>query len=261
MIKKTILSRRDCNVIKGLCMLLIMFHNYFHYIDPRIGENEFEFDVDNFHRFINFAGTDPLNIIRYLSSYLGHYGVQLFIFISSYGLYLSYQNRELGWFNFMKTRIAKLYPTLVVGLVFVFLLIIFQLNSFPSAPQTKEGLLKLTLLYNFIPHEALSFSGPWWFFSLIIQLYAVFPVLLLLVKKYGSNSMLVTASIFIMVSMAFDLYMSIDGFSIYYTFVGQLPLFSLGVYFAARKEIKISIPESLRKTLAKQEAVVFKISE
>lgn len=240
MIKKSTLSKSDSNIIKGLCMLLIMFHNYFHLIIPRTGENEFEFDPDNFQRFIHFITIDPLNIIRFTSSYLGHYGVQLFIFISSYGLYLSYKDRGLSWLSFMKKRIGKLYPTLVIGLVLIFLLIVFEGRGFPSGHQVKIGLLKLTLLYNFIPSEALSFSGPWWFFSVIVQLYAIFPILMAVIKKFGSNSMLVTALIFIGISMAFDLYTDIPRFSIYFTFIGQLPVFSLGIYFASQEKIKIS---------------------
>ena len=245
MIKIPTLTRNDSNVIKGLCMLLIMFHNFFHLIEPRTGENEFAFDPENFNRFIDFSISDPLNIIRWLSSYFGHYGVQLFIFISSYGLYLSYKDRMPDWWNFMKKRISKLYPTLIIGIFLIFVIIVFEGRGLPSGHQVKIGLLKLTLIYNFIPDQALTFSGPWWFFSVIVQLYAVFPILVRIVKGYGPNSMLLTALVFILISMAIDLQFPTDPpdtFSVFFTFIGQLPVFSLGVYFASRREVKVGFP-------------------
>ena len=241
MIKKQGLSKGDSNIIKGLCMLLIMFHNFFHLIKPNTGENEFDFSRNYFQNFISFISSAPLEFIRHTFSYFGHYGVQLFIFISAYGLYLSYKDRDIQWFSFMKKRISKLYPTLLIGLVFVFILIVLHTYNFPSGHQVKTGLMKLTLLYNFIPNEAISLSGPWWFFSVIVQLYAVFPILLKLAKKYGPNSMLVVAFLFTGITMTLDLLVKIPGLSIYYTFLGQIPIFSLGIYFAARSEIKISV--------------------
>src|SRR5690606_878218 len=92
-------SKNDTNIIKGLGILMIMFHNFFHLIKPMIGENEFEFSADNFKRFIHFTSSDPFNLFRFASSYLGHYGVQLFIFISSYGLFLGYRNKNIQWLS------------------------------------------------------------------------------------------------------------------------------------------------------------------
>lgn len=240
LVANSTLSKNDSNIIKGIGILMIMFHNLFHLISPVTGENEFDFNINNFYSFINLIATDPWNVFRYLSSYLGHYGVQLFIFISAYGLYKSNKYRDIKWLSFMKKRIGKLYPTLGLGVVFVFMIIIFYTRNLPTTYHVKIALLKFTLLYNFIPNQALTFSGPWWFFSVIVQLYIVFPALMRLTKKYGSKSMLVTAILFALISMFFDLYIEIPGFSIFYTLVGQLPVFSLGIYFASREKFEIS---------------------
>ena len=239
MINRAHLSIRETNVMKGISMLLIMFHNFFHHIEPKTGENEFRFNPEYFRRLLHFLQTEPFEAIRHLSSYFGHYGVQFFIFISSYGLYMSYKNRSPEWWNFMKKRLRKLYPTLVLGILFVMVLYLLTSARFPSVYMVKESLLKLTLLYGFIPGSALSVSGPWWFFSAIVQLYAFFPLLNFLTKKYGSNAMLVVAAVFIGLSMLFNTFLHIEGFSIYFTFIGQLPVFALGIYFASRPAIKI----------------------
>ena len=233
-------SKNDTNIIKGLGMLMIMFHNFFHIIYPGTGENEFAFSVDNFKRFIQFTSSYPLDFIRFTSSYFGHYGVQLFIFISSYGLYLAYKNKNVRWLNFMKRRVGKLYPTLVLGIVLFMLAYVFRFHQFPDLAELKSSLLKFTLLYGFIPNEALSISGPWWFFSVIVQLYALFPLLLWILRKAGPNALLVIAFLFIGISMILDLFVKIPGTSVYFTFIGQMPVFALGLYFATQPQIKIS---------------------
>jgi peptidoglycan/LPS O-acetylase OafA/YrhL len=234
------LSKNDTNIIKGVGILMIIFHNFFHLIEKATGENEFSFSEDNFRRFIDFSVGTPLDFTRFASSYFGHYGVQLFIFISSYGLYLSYAHKNISWFPFMKKRIIKLYPTLVLGIALSVLINLVQLKILPGLPVIKSILLKLTLLYGFVPNEALTINGPWWFFSLIVQLYAIFPFLLWLLRKAGPDSLLIVIFLFIGISMALDLFIGIPGTSVYFTFIGQLPVFSLGLYFAARGQIKIS---------------------
>ena len=234
------LSKNDTNIIKGLGILMIMFHNFFHLINPATGENEFAFSVDNFKRYTHFTSNNPLDFIRFTSSYFGHYGVQLFFFVSSYGLYLVYRNKNIRWLNFMKRRIGKLYPTLVLCSILFILSFIFRFHQLPGLAEIKSILLKFTLLYGFIPYEAESISGPWWFFSAIVQLYALFPLLLWVLRKKGPNALLVIAFLFIGLSMWLDLFVDIPGTSVYYTFIGQMPVFSLGLYFAAQPQIKIS---------------------
>jgi peptidoglycan/LPS O-acetylase OafA/YrhL len=234
------LSKSDTNIIKGVGMLMIMFHNFFHLIRPGTGENEFSFSPDNFRRFIDFSVENPPDFIRFAASYFGHYGVQLFIFMSSYGLYLSYAHKGISWLPFMKKRVMKLYPMLLLGIALAIVIYIFEQRLFPGLPMIKSILLKLTLLYGFVPDEALTISGPWWFFSVIVQLYAIFPFLLWLVRKKGPNSLLVVMFLFIGISMTLDLFVIIPGTSVYFTFIGRLPVFALGLYFATQRQIKIS---------------------
>ena len=41
-------SLRETELLKGLAILVIVFHNFFHVLLPIIGENEFLFDPQNF---------------------------------------------------------------------------------------------------------------------------------------------------------------------------------------------------------------------
>lgn len=240
MVGRTHFSKSETNFIKGIGILMIMFHNYFHIIPPITGENEFSFSSRDFDNFISLLSSNPFSSIRYIFSYLGHYGVQLFIFFSAYGLFLSYKEREIHFFKFLKKRILKIYPALVIVVLFLLLFITGYEAEFPEPEKLKSILLKLTLVFNFIPGEALSVSGPLWFFSLIVQFYIVFPFLLFITKKCGEKSMLFMALGFVIISLLFNSLLIRNDLSLYFTFVGQLPVFCLGIYFAARPVIKIS---------------------
>lgn len=227
------LTLDESNLIKGFAILMIIFHNYFHIIPPAPGENQFAFDALHFERFKQLLIADPLSIIRYSFSYFGHYGVQLFIFISGYGLYVSSKNKKITYFRFMKERIRKLYPTLF--LILIFLLVAIPIWEGSINPATiKSLLLKFTFLFNFIPGEALAVTGPFWFFSLIVQLYLLFPFLLKLVRNYGSETLLIIGAISLFLTIIFnDFFHSLD-VSLYFLFIGQLPVFCLGIYFASK---------------------------
>ena len=240
MVERLHFSKSETNLIKGAGILMIMFHNYFHIIPPITGENEFSFSSRDFDNFISLLVANPFSFIRYIFSYSGHYGVQLFIFFSSYGLYLSYREREIHFLKFLKKRMLKIYPALVIVVLLLLIFITSYEAGFPEPEKLKSILLKFTLLFNFIPGEALSVSGPLWFFSLIVQLYFVFPFLLFITKKYGENGMLFMALGFVIISLLFNPFFVRHDLSLYFTFIGQLPVFCLGIYFAARPVIKIS---------------------
>lgn len=227
------LSKDESNLIKGIAILMIIFHNYFHIIPPSPGENQFVFSTLNFARFRQLLIADPFSVLRYSFSYFGHYGVQLFIFISGYGLYISNKNREISFVNFLVGRIKKVYPTLLLIVVFLLIVIPIWERGF-NAETVKSLLLKLTLVFNFIPGEATAVTGPFWFFSLIIQLYIIFPPLMQLTRKFGPYSMIIVGVISLLITSAFNNYFYLKDVSLYSLFIGQLPVFCLGIYFATK---------------------------
>ncbi len=232
------LSKNESNLIKGIAILMIIFHNYFHIIPPSPGENQFSFSALNFDRFRQLLIADPFSVVRYSLSYFGHYGVQLFIFISGYGLYISHNKKEISYFKFLGQRIKKLYPTLLLIVAFLLVVIPFWEKEFN--PDTITSLLlKLTLIFNFIPGEAMSVTGPFWFFSLIVQLYIIFPFLFYLIKTYGSLSMLLMGAISMMITVIFNNFFTSLDVSFYVLFIGQLPVFCLGIYLASKPDIHI----------------------
>ena len=52
-------SKRDTAVLKGFGILCIVFHNYFHWLWPSPGENEFTFDPGRVSKFFAQLGEQP----------------------------------------------------------------------------------------------------------------------------------------------------------------------------------------------------------
>ena len=233
------LTKDQSNIIKGVAILLIIFHNYFHIIPPAPGENEFYFSALHFERFKQLILAEPFSLIRHLLAYFGHYGVQLFIFISGYGLAISNKNKKISYPDFILNRMKKLYPSLLI--VVISLMVVIPLYEGGVNPATYNSLLlKLTLAHNFIPGEALSVTGPFWFFSLIVQLYVLFPFLMGMLNKFGPVSLLITGGIFLSLTMVFNRYLIPHDLNLNFLFIGHLPIFCLGIYFASRPFIKLS---------------------
>ena len=99
------LSLLDTRFFKGIAILMILFHNFFHWLPPKIGENEQDFDLLRFRTYLNICFDSPELIIQATFSFFGHFGVSIFLFLSAYGLTKKYFNIQLDYFNFLKKRI------------------------------------------------------------------------------------------------------------------------------------------------------------
>jgi len=234
------LSKEDSQVYKGIGIILIVFHNFFHLIPPIIGENEFSFSQSNCQRFTSAMLGSPLDSIHHLFSYFGHYGVQIFIFLSAYGLTRSYLKKEISFSRIVFPRLKRLYPSFcLVILVHIVAVSMFNNTGF-SYLYLKGYLLKLLLIANFMPERALEINGPWWFFSFIIQFYLLFPFLCLLIRRYGLASLLYLSIFSFLLRLAVNPYLLPYKVNLLHTVFGYLPDFCLGIFFAQAKQIRLS---------------------
>lgn len=78
------LDQKDTTILKALAILAIVFHNFFH-VAIKVHENEFDFRPERFGAFMQ-AVVHPSLTIQALFAFYGHYGVQIFMFLSAYGL-------------------------------------------------------------------------------------------------------------------------------------------------------------------------------
>jgi len=241
------LTVEDTTFYKGIAILMILFHNFFHWVKPSPGENEIVFDNQIVINYINIIKSDYFEFFQATFSFLGHYGVQVFIFLSAYGLTKKYISKNINYLDFIKKRISKVYFPFIFAIIIWFLyLSLFSFtwgNSLGPIEIISKNLTsliyKITLISNFVPDEVYSINGPWWFISLIIQFYFVFPFLLKISQhEKGNTFLLMIAGMSIFISMLLNGKLP---FFIYGTFIGHLPEFILGIYLAKKENFSISL--------------------
>lgn len=229
------LTKIQVNYIKGFAIILIILHNFFHLTLPVIGENEFNFNKKYFDNYLNYAFNDIISFIKLSFSYFGHYGVQLFIFCSGYGLSKSYINNPISFKEFIKKRSLKIYPVFIIVTIAALIFNHFFKNYQFGFRSLGTIILRLSPVVNWIPKKALGVSGPFWFYSMILQLYLLFYPILYLKKTRKVYFYIVVFSLFITTIFTNNFFSSND-ISLYYNFVGNITVFSIGIVVAFSKK-------------------------
>ena len=233
-------TRRDTSILKGFAILCIVFHNYFHWLAPSPGENEFDFSPLHVRNLFQLLGEQPGEFVNILFSFFGHYGVQLFVMLSGFGLVISMLNRPRSWESFVLNRLKKLYPLLLTGILVVLLgKLVMDGTLFEPWAKT-EFKYKLLLIHTLIPNSGLSINGPWWFFGLIFQLYLLFPLLFRCMKKWGWKAFWVVCALSYGLIFLFR-----EGLNLFHGSIlmqnapGHLPEFCFGMMLAFSKGKRI----------------------
>ena len=195
-----------------------------------------DFDPNRFEYFLSSFVFSPSEWVQSTFTYFGHFGVQIFIFVSAYALAISYPNIDSGY-RFLTSRIKKLYPIFVTSmLVWV---VLYGLRSGIRGPYWQlaeyygEILQLLTGLYPLIPGNRYPAVGPWWFIPYIIQFYVMW-ILLSRLSTRVSNRALLTM---ILAGVAFNYSITpfvLDALRINLLLTPQahLPEIILGMYYA-----------------------------
>ena len=148
---------------------------------------------------------------------LGISGVDIFLFLSGYGLVNSFKNNNLR--NFYKNRIIRLLPTLLIIYVMFILL----------------NIRHLKILLFFEPFILLYYGG-FWFIGFIIIAYTLFPVIINLFSKISVSTSLITI-FFITFLLAISFV--INGTAGYdnplVCSIMRIPIFAIGVLFGIGK--------------------------
>lgn len=226
------ISKQQTNILKGVGILLIVLHNYFHWVSPLTGENEFVFDVQHTLNMFGSLKNSIAEIPNTLFTFFGHYGVQLFIFISGYGLAKSYQKKQQTYVKFIKKRIAKIYPAFLIAIVLLILYNFIVKSYTPTLSWLAKICLKIAMLHTLVPRQALSINGPWWFYGLIFQLYILFIPLFYCIKRWRwYGFMLITIISYIGIFILYQPLLNIDIY-IMANALGHVPEFILGIALA-----------------------------
>ncbi|MDP3913262.1 MAG: acyltransferase [Bacteroidota bacterium] len=233
------LTKDETLMLKAIGILLIVIHNFSRWVYPITGECEFTFSQSALPTAIQIGSSSGWMFFKAFFNYFGHYGVQLFIFLSGYGLVQSYLYAQPTWLKFIYHRFQKLYPSLVVAILFYLIYQVFVMHQFPKLDIISELLAHLTLTATLLPGKGQSVVGPWWFYSTIFQLYLIFPLLIKVFTKYGYRWLLFVGFLAWSVTRLHTLIENPYDVNLLETFVAQMPVFILGIWFGADSSIRV----------------------
>ena len=239
-----VISFEEGLLLRAMAILVIMAHNYLHWIADTPGENEFGFSLSRMLSVIDGIRNHPLDAVRILASYFGHYGVQVFFFLSGYGLTRKYGARMVGWWAFQWRRWQGLYPAVLVSALGYFVYEGYRIGWLELWHSHMINLLlQMTGISNFIPGQAYSPIGPWWFISVILQFYLILPFIWGRVKKHGEIFLYVAviASWLLEIIMGGWFYRQLN-LNINHTILGHLDVCLMGVWFARREKVNLPWP-------------------
>ncbi len=229
------LDNTDALVLKGMAILAIALHNYFfHFVS--LENNEFSFELARFGPFLRGI-EDPRQAVPSFFAFLGQYGVQIFIFLSAYGLAKRYWDTPPSWGEFVWSRIKKIYPAFLLAVLAWALLIGTMYPALGPIGLLRRHAAALLLTFAGVESLAPGFPllpvGPWWFLPFIMQFYCLWPVLRWFGVRFGLAGLILLSSVSVGV-VDFASASSNGSLSIwlFQTPLGHLPEICLGVAVA-----------------------------
>lgn len=229
-----VFTKTDTTFYKGIGILLIVFHNFFHTPKQFGLENEEWFNPENVHLFLGFFSEFNLtNWISAIFGFLGHYGVQLFILFSAYGLTVQFSRKTTSTLKFVTHRLKKIYFLLFFGIVVNIFIYWAQGQPLSLYDILKKSFLLGTTASSFTNWYLYGmFAGPFWFFALIIQLYVLFPFFYKLITSFDLKKIWIPfVGAYILIYPLH--YLTADNhFSLFGNVFGHLPEVFLGIAMA-----------------------------
>ena len=233
------LDKKDTAILKGLAISAIVFHNFFHVIGP-VHENEFSFDSARFPVFLQTV-VHPATAIQAFFAFYGHFGVQVFIFLSAYGLAKTHWDDASSWSTFMWSRVKKLYPMVLLVVLFWALLAAMHVGPLWVIHDDGPGLLlMLAGISSILPGLGLPPVGPWWFIPFIMQFYAMWLCLRYLTKKFGWPGLVAIAVICFVITYFANPVLAHWLINLGQTPIGRMRILCLGI-LAARYPVRINV--------------------
>lgn len=182
-----LLSRAQCQALRGLAIIGIFLHNYCHWLGPAVKENEYQFFRSNVEGLQHALGHADALLWVHLLSFFGHYGVPVFLFLSAYGLTMKYEQpqptvymprqKDAPAAAFVRYHFLKLFRMMIVG--YVAFTMIDAITPGAHSYQVMDIVAQMGMFNNLLPEpDHIIWPGPYWFFGLMLQLYIVYRLLL-----------------------------------------------------------------------------------
>ena len=173
----TLLSRSECNIMRGLAIIIIIINNFTHVLKGVFFDSELSYLWSSVEGFMNnLSHPDALLPLNILSFYCP-YGVMLFIFLSGYGLTLKYEKdstQSAPVKGFIANHYSKLFILQLKGLA-LYLMCFFL--CFQHSIMDGTMAFQVLLVGNMNPFQKI-LPGPYWFFGMIMEMYVIYRLII-----------------------------------------------------------------------------------
>ena len=232
---ESLLTRAECNALRGIAILGIFLHNFCHWLNPVVKENEYQYFQHNVDWFAQCAARVNELFPAHVISFFGHYGVPVFLFLSAYGLEMKYGNgqgkapdgRRVVVSSFVRYHYLKLFKMMIVG--FICFTVVDAMTAGSWHYNVAQIVGQLLMINNFYDQPDRNiWPGPFWFFGLMLQLYVVYRLLLYRRHRGWTVGLMVVCTVA-------QLFMDPEGENLNYwryNFMGGMLPFGLGLLFA-----------------------------
>lgn len=231
------LTKKDVLLLKAFAIISIVLHNFYHQMFS-IGENEMSYRAAAIFNLFDFSIDKPSFIFAYVLAYLGHFGVQLFIFSTGYGLAKSFENKSLNTYpKYFLKKVGLLYLLIIIGLVWY---VIFNFETVSGDKLTDMCLFFFKMSSTFSYHTLFKYIGPWWYLCLALQLYIIFPLAYFCIRKYrekGAVALFILS--YILVYGVFKIAEN-NSIPIFANALGHLPEFIFGIAVATFSQFRVN---------------------
>lgn len=228
---KELLSRNECSAMRGIAILAIMLHNYCHWLRGIVRENEYTWQLAKCDHLWQAVQNPDYLLPVHLVSFFGHYGVPVFLFLSGWGLVKKYEQGslpEVGIWRFVRYNYLKLLRILIVG--FVGFIIVDAITPNMHRYLWSEVIAMLGMFSNLLEEPSrVVWPGPYWYFSLTLQLYILYRLLFYRWRQWGVVVVLIAICWLVQLSSQHDMELLNR---IRYNFIGGMLPFGLGVIAA-----------------------------
>lgn len=268
------ITRQQSQAMRGIAILAIVLHNYSHWLGQMVQENEYQFHEHNVRRIMVELAHPSWELIVHLLSFLGHYGVPVFVFLSAYGLVKKYEgmalpeptatNNSKWWMDaweFICRHYKKLFMMMIVG--YAAFVMVDYMTPGPRHYEFWNVIGQLGMFSNFYAdpdHDI--WPGPYWYFGLMVQIYVVYRLVLypgkgsltywIKTRQDRWKTRFMPASDWLIwglffVTLVAQLFFNPEGMALQwyrYNIFGSLPVFIAGMMFARHPGFK----EPMRST-------------
>lgn len=230
------LSQKECNAMRGVAILFIVFHNLTRLM-TECKENEFFFDLGNTNLFFTSLLNLDSSLWLNISTFLGWYGVVIFVFLSGYGLVRKYEDnptdlqfKSFFWYNFKKLFCLMIVPGLL------YMLMAFVMHNHVLG--IERTFFQLVLLSNLVDPSYID-PGIYWYFGLMLQLYVCY--YFFFYKKRSKLAIYINIISLAILIAILSLEKMTQLYYVYHNCIAWTLPFTLGIFYARNK---IKLPQT-----------------